>query len=121
MMINQDVSAPQAQHDQQHQLAFLLEALLRDAGDGAGRRHRRDRRLHSGDQTDRLRRRSGAAPASRCSARRSDRKSSSKARTELIIFLTPRVIYDTNQIQDATDEIKSNLKRIQKMMRDEKH
>ena len=47
-------------------------------------------------------------------------KSNSKARTELIIFLTPRVIYDTNQIQDATDEIKTNLKRIQKMMREEK-
>jgi general secretion pathway protein D len=47
-------------------------------------------------------------------------KSNSKARTELIIFLTPRVIYDTNQIQDATEEIKTNLKRIQKMMRDEK-
>jgi len=47
-------------------------------------------------------------------------KSNSKSRTELIIFLTPRVIYDTNQIQDATDEIKSNLKRVQKMMREEK-
>jgi general secretion pathway protein D len=47
-------------------------------------------------------------------------KSNSRARTELIIFLTPRVIYDTNQIQDATDEIKGNLKRIQKMMRNEK-
>jgi len=47
-------------------------------------------------------------------------KSSSKARTELIIFLTPRVIYDTNQIQDASDEVKTHLKRIQKMMRDEK-
>ncbi|HEY2015243.1 MAG TPA: secretin N-terminal domain-containing protein, partial [Bryobacteraceae bacterium] len=47
-------------------------------------------------------------------------KSYGKARTELIIFLTPRVIYDMNQIQDATDEIKGNLKKIQKMMRDEK-
>jgi len=47
-------------------------------------------------------------------------KSNSKSRTELIVFLTPRVIYDTNQIQDATDEIKTSLKRIQKMMRDEK-
>ena len=47
-------------------------------------------------------------------------KSISKSRTELVIFLTPRVIYDTNQIQDATDEIKSNLKRIQKMIKNEK-
>jgi general secretion pathway protein D len=42
-------------------------------------------------------------------------KSISKARTELIVFLTPRVIYDTNQISDATDEIKSSLKHIQKL------
>ncbi len=41
-----------------------------------------------------------------------------KARTELIVFLTPRVIYDTNQIADATDDIKSGLKKMQKMMRD---
>ena len=47
-------------------------------------------------------------------------KSISRSRTELIIFITPRVIYDTNQVQEATDEIKSNLKRIQKMMDREK-
>jgi general secretion pathway protein D len=40
-------------------------------------------------------------------------------RTELIIFLTPRVIFDTNTLQDATDEIKSNLKRVGKLMKDE--
>ena len=33
-----------------------------------------------------------------------------KARTELIIFLTPRVIYDTNQISDATEELRQKLK-----------
>jgi len=48
-------------------------------------------------------------------------KSNGRARTELIVFLTPRVIYDTNQIQDATDEIKSNLKRIEKIMRNERN
>jgi len=46
-------------------------------------------------------------------------KTYSKSRTELIVFLTPRVIYDTAQIQDATDEIKGNLKRIKKMMKDD--
>ena len=46
-------------------------------------------------------------------------KSLSKTRSELIIFLTPRVIYDTNQIQEATEEIKSNLKRIQKLFKNE--
>jgi general secretion pathway protein D len=45
-------------------------------------------------------------------------KSTSTQRTELIIFLTPRVIYDTNQINDATEEIKSNLKRVGKLMKD---
>jgi general secretion pathway protein D len=46
-------------------------------------------------------------------------KSISKARTELIVFLTPRVIYDTNQISDATDEIKGSLKHIQKLDREQ--
>jgi general secretion pathway protein D len=46
-------------------------------------------------------------------------KSYSKTRSEVIIFLTPRVIYDTNQIQDATDEIKNSLKHIQKIAKDQ--
>jgi general secretion pathway protein D len=40
-------------------------------------------------------------------------------RTELIIFLTPRVIYDTVQLDDATEEIKSSLKRVSKLMKDQ--
>ena len=44
-------------------------------------------------------------------------KSHSTARTELIVFLTPRVIYDATQIQDATDEIKSGLTHLQKDMK----
>jgi general secretion pathway protein D len=40
-------------------------------------------------------------------------------RTELIIFLTPRVLYDTIQLDDATEEIKSNLKRVSKLMKDQ--
>jgi general secretion pathway protein D len=47
-------------------------------------------------------------------------KSTSTARTELIIFITPRVIYDSTQLLDATEELKSNLKRVGKLMRDEK-
>ena len=46
-------------------------------------------------------------------------KNSSTSRTELIMFLTPRVIYDTNQVIDATDEIKSNLKRVSKLMKED--
>jgi general secretion pathway protein D len=41
-------------------------------------------------------------------------KSTSKKRTELIIFLTPRVIYDTNQISDATQELKDRMKGLKK-------
>jgi general secretion pathway protein D len=47
-------------------------------------------------------------------------RNTSTQRTELIIFLTPRVIYDTNQITDATEEIKANLKRVGKLMKDDK-
>ena len=46
-------------------------------------------------------------------------KSVSKARTELIVFLTPRVIYDTNQIVDASAELRDRLKRIQKIYKEE--
>jgi general secretion pathway protein D len=44
-------------------------------------------------------------------------KSYTSSRTELIIFLTARVIYDTNQMVDATDEIRNGLKIINKMMK----
>jgi general secretion pathway protein D len=46
-------------------------------------------------------------------------KSSNKTRTELIIFLTPRVIYDTNQISDATQELRDKVKGLKKLIRDE--
>ena len=45
-------------------------------------------------------------------------KSVTKQRTELIVFLTPRVIYDTNQIADATDEVRSKLKRLERMIKE---
>lgn len=38
----------------------------------------------------------------------------SKERTELIIFLTPHVIYDSNQMLDATDELRSRIKVLRK-------
>jgi general secretion pathway protein D len=46
-------------------------------------------------------------------------RANSKARTELVIFLTPRVIYDTNQIQDASDEIKGRLKKLNKIIQND--
>lgn len=39
--------------------------------------------------------------------------STNKARSELIIFMTPRVIYDTNEIRDASDELKSRFRKLQ--------
>jgi len=45
-------------------------------------------------------------------------KSVNTDRTELIIFLTPHVIYDTTQMMDATEELKNNLKRVQKLMKE---
>ncbi len=38
----------------------------------------------------------------------------STARSELIIFITPHVIYDTNQMVDATDELKGRMKSLRK-------
>ncbi|MGH9719011.1 MAG: type II secretion system secretin GspD [Bryobacteraceae bacterium] len=46
-------------------------------------------------------------------------KSLSSERTELVVFMTPRVIYDTNQITEASEELKSRLKRLTKMIKDE--
>jgi len=45
-------------------------------------------------------------------------RSYSKSRSELIIFMTPRVIYDSNQMSDATDELKSRLKNLKKDVRE---
>jgi general secretion pathway protein D len=46
-------------------------------------------------------------------------KSTSKSRTELVVFLTPRVIYDANQMIEASDEIKAGMRRIQNMTKDQ--
>jgi general secretion pathway protein D len=43
-------------------------------------------------------------------------KSTSKERTELVIFMTPRVIYDTNGMAEASDEVKSKLKRLTRIV-----
>jgi general secretion pathway protein D len=44
-------------------------------------------------------------------------KSFNKERTELIVFLTPRVIYDTNEMTDASDELIGKMRRLQKLVR----
>jgi general secretion pathway protein D len=45
-------------------------------------------------------------------------KSTSTTRTELIIFLTPHVIYDTHHISDATQELKDQMKGLRKVIKD---
>jgi len=45
-------------------------------------------------------------------------RSYSKERTELIIFLTPHVIYDSNQLLDATDELRGRIKLLRKDVKD---
>lgn len=44
-------------------------------------------------------------------------KSFSRERTELLVFITPRVIYDTNGLTDATDELVQQMRRLQKIIR----
>jgi general secretion pathway protein D len=45
-------------------------------------------------------------------------KAVSTTRTELIIFLTPHVIYDTTQIADATEELRNRMRDLKKDMKD---
>jgi general secretion pathway protein D len=45
-------------------------------------------------------------------------KSFSKERTELIIFMTPRVIFDTKEITEASEELKSRMRRLRKVMKE---
>jgi len=42
----------------------------------------------------------------------------SQDRSELVIFLTPHVIYDSTQMADATDEVKARLKDLKKDVRE---
>jgi general secretion pathway protein D len=45
-------------------------------------------------------------------------KSISKQRSELVIFLTPRIIYDTNQMTEATEELKNQMQKLKKMYKE---
>jgi general secretion pathway protein D len=44
-------------------------------------------------------------------------RSKSRQRTELVIFLTPRVIYDTNQATEASQDLLQQMRRVQKLMK----
>jgi general secretion pathway protein D len=39
-------------------------------------------------------------------------------RTEMVIFITPHMIYDTNQLVDASDQLKSNFKTLERIIKE---
>ena len=120
MIINQNVSSPAgARGIEQHSIAFIPESFFPDAGHGTGRRHGGHRRHHSGEQPAEFSGRALPAQAAAGIGALFGAQSISKARTELVVFLTPRVIYDTNQIVEATDEIRGNMRRIQRLSKDQ--
>ena len=43
-------------------------------------------------------------------------KSTSTARTELILFMTPHVIYDTTDLVEASEEVKLRMRKIRAYM-----
>ncbi|RPI11200.1 MAG: hypothetical protein EHM65_07320, partial [Acidobacteriales bacterium] len=45
-------------------------------------------------------------------------KSTTKERTELVVFMTPKVIYDTNSMVEASDELKGKLKRLTRIIQE---
>ena len=45
-------------------------------------------------------------------------KSKNTSRDELIVFFTPHVIYDTTSLAEATDDLKSGLKHMQRELKD---
>ncbi len=46
-------------------------------------------------------------------------KKYSRERTELIVFMTPRVIYDTNGVTEASDELKDRLRKLNRYIKEE--
>jgi general secretion pathway protein D len=45
-------------------------------------------------------------------------RSKSRERTELVVFMTPRVIYDTPEIIEASDELRSRFRRLNKLVKE---
>jgi general secretion pathway protein D len=46
-------------------------------------------------------------------------KSIAKTRTELVVFLTPRVIYDTAELAETTEEMKEKFQKLRKTLRNQ--
>jgi general secretion pathway protein D len=43
----------------------------------------------------------------------------SKSRSEIILFMTPRVIYDTNDLLDASEELKAKMRKLKSYVREQ--
>jgi general secretion pathway protein D len=43
-------------------------------------------------------------------------QSKSTSRTELVLFITPHVIYDTNDLLEASEQVKSHMKKLRKYL-----
>jgi general secretion pathway protein D len=46
-------------------------------------------------------------------------RSYNSERTELVIFMTPRVIMDMSQLNEASDQLRNSLKKINRYIKDE--
>jgi len=117
MIINQQVSSPIApssgsgiQSPSFSKPVFSTQLTVQDGDTGS------HRRLHTGNLRSYLQRRALAAPHSPYGSRIRHEKASTKPGPKLIVFLTPAVIYDTNQISDATvRDSRAASKHIQKL------
>jgi len=45
-------------------------------------------------------------------------KSYTKGRTELIVFMTPRIIYDENDLLEASDELRAKMRKLRKFIKE---
>ncbi|MBS1834883.1 MAG: type II and III secretion system protein, partial [Acidobacteria bacterium] len=45
-------------------------------------------------------------------------RSYSRDRTELIVFMTPRVIFDNNDLMDASEELKGRVRKLRKIIKE---
>ena len=45
-------------------------------------------------------------------------KSYTKTRSEMIVFITPHIIYDNADLIDASDELKTRIKMLKKMVKE---
>ena len=118
MIINQKISA--VYRSLGNADTVVLEPQYHNAGHDSGRRYDRAGRGHSGSRDGRVWRYPGFKPHSVRRVALLGQQSKGHQRTELIVFLTPHVLYDTNMTVEAADELRGRMKLLQKIMRNDK-